>query len=309
MEETDPQSGEESGEARASGLLAEAERAVSFGQTGLAEARLREAGDALGALPGGGDIELRRRVGALLAALGDAALGQGALDAALEKYRGAHGVAAGLVDEAPTAPALRRDMAFAGFRLGTAELARGDAATALPRFQEGADALTALSEAEPDHVGLKRDRSAALSMLGDASAESGRLRDADEAYGQALAIAEDVDGDDSRNLAAQAYLATLHRRLAGVRLKLGATDAALANLGAQAGVLEAFRKADAADDAMLRELIDAYRRIAEHAPSAAAKALTAAASACGDLQDGAGKRQLSAALRDALARAPGAEAS
>ena len=224
----------------------------------------------------------KRHLAQLMALLGDHRLAARNPSGALESYRAALSLTEGLAD-ASAEPAAIRERAFMRYRLGTAELAMGRGEDALQRFQMGCLEIASLSGATPEDASLKRDLSASRSMLGDALAELGQFEAALGEYGSALSLAVEVDGEGSQQVAAQAYMGTLYRRMAALFEKLGRPQEAIEALQAQAGIVEGFRRVGAADPEMIKELIEAYRRLARLAPGEARGPLAAALEAAQSL--------------------------
>lgn len=245
----------------------------------------------------------KRHLAQLMALLGDHRLAAGKPSGALESYRGALSLSEGLADDGAE-PAAIRERAFMRYRLGTAELAMGRGREALQRFQMGCLEIATLSGETPEDASLKRDLSASRSMLGDALAELGEHQAALGEYGSAMALAIEVDGEGSQQAAAQAYMATLYRRMAALFEKLGRPQEAIEALQAQAGIVEGFRRVGAADPDMIKELIEAYRRLARLAPGEARGPLAAALEAAESLPP-PGDAALVAQLRKSLEAAGG----
>lgn len=291
--------GRSEGESEARAYLRQAEMLLVSGDMEGAARALEAAGEELldreAAAP-------KRKLSQLLAILGDHRLGAGAPAGALESYRAALSLTEAM---ASADPALDRERAFLRYRLGTAELAMGRGPAALERFRQGCAEIAALAEDAPEDASLQRDLSASRSMLGDALAEVGQAEPALQEYAAALSIVREVDGADSAQPAAQAYMATLFRRMGALHDKLGRPQEAIGHFQAQAGILESFRRIGAADEAMLRELVEAYRRLARLAPGEARGPLAAALEAASALP-APGDPGLVAQLRRSLETAGGA---
>lgn len=291
--------GEQMGDSEFAAYLKEAETQIVGGDLEAAARALEAAGDELLDMEAPGP---KRHLAQLMALLGDHRLAAGAPSGALESYRAALSLVEGL-SQGSTEPAAVRERAFMRYRLGTAELALGRGQEALGRFQLGCVEIASLSGAAPEDAGLKRDLSASRSMLGDALAELGQFEPAIGEYGAALALAQEVDGADGAQAAAQAYMATLYRRMSGLFDKLGRPQESIEALQAQAEILEGFRRIGAADAEMIKELIEAYRRLARLAPGEAKGPLAAALEAAENLPP-PGDPALVAALRRSLKDIP-----
>lgn len=245
----------------------------------------------------------KRHLAQLMALLGDHRLASRNPGGALESYRAALSLAEGL-SEGDADPAAVRERAFMRYRLGTAELAMGRGDAALQRFQLGCLEIATLSGDAPEDASLKRDLSASRSMLGDALSELGQYQAAIGEYGSALALAQEVDGADPAQGGAQAYMATLYRRMAGIFEKLGRPQEAITALRQQAEIIEGFRRIGGADPDMVKELIEAYRRLARLAPGEARGPLAAALDAAESLPPPGGPT-LAAQIRKSLEAAGG----
>lgn len=246
--------------------------------------------DAAGALDpdeaaASGALVLHRRLAQVFGALGDRGLATGALIPALSHYEAMMTLYETLAEADAAPPARRRDLAFGLYRLGTAELAVGQKDRALTRFERGVALVRELTEEEPEHEGLRRDLSASHSMLGDALTEMGRREDALREYRTAIALAEAADGAaeaTGANLAAHAYIATLHRRIGAHLIQLGRLAEAGKSLKSQAIRLEALRGAGAAEPGLMLELAQAYGLLAEIEPGNARPWLRAALDTLGE---------------------------
>jgi tetratricopeptide (TPR) repeat protein len=184
----------------------------------------------------------------VLFSLASALRGKGNLDGAIEEYRKAAEIYETLAGEQPDKRDDRlRNAALTYKTMGAVREVKQEPLLALELYRKALMIDSENAAANPNNVQYKLDTSFSYNSIASALTDNGDLKAALEHCQKALAIQENVVGDDAKNSFARFSLARTYRRLGDILEKLEQFDEASANYQNSIKTFEGLSKANPDD--------------------------------------------------------------
>ncbi|MBX7209925.1 MAG: TIR domain-containing protein [Verrucomicrobiaceae bacterium] len=186
--------------------------------------------------------------------LGDLAIAQGDLPAALRWHTECHGILQRLAQSDPANAAWQRDLSVSLNKLGDLAIAQGDLPAALRWHTECHGILQRLAQSDPANAGWQRDLSVSLNKLGGLAIAQGDLPAALRWFTEDLDIAQRLAQSDPANAGWQRDLSVSLEKLGDLAIAQGDLPAALRWHTECHGILQRLAQSDPANAGWQRDL-------------------------------------------------------